>query len=302
MKSKPSKLSFSNLSTLSPLDLTTSNEATTVAITATAKDEERVTEAILAIMVETMATRTIVEKAAKTTKIGADIPTTRISLANYTDGDTVPTNALYSESELENPELSSSSSPHPSTSQKPAKPFYCSPNHLWHLRFAHASTTTLRKIPYIRSSHDSTRCVVCIRAKQSRKPFHAAVSDVSRKLERIHSDICGPFPASKGLTKLLLTFLDEYTHWCWVATIDDKSSATVLREFQRLIKQIKTETKLKIKYLRTDGGGEYLRELKPILAEMGIQHEPTASYSPQSNGKAERLNRTLKTFARAMLY
>ena len=35
---------------------------------------------------------------------------------------------------------------------------------------------------------------------------------------------------------------------------------------------------------------------------MGIQHEPTAPYSPQSNGKAERLNRTLKTFARAMLY
>jgi len=35
---------------------------------------------------------------------------------------------------------------------------------------------------------------------------------------------------------------------------------------------------------------------------MRIQHEPTAPYSPQSNGKAERLNRTLKTFTRAMLY
>ena len=35
---------------------------------------------------------------------------------------------------------------------------------------------------------------------------------------------------------------------------------------------------------------------------MGIQHEPTAPYSPQSNGKAERLNYTLKTFVRAMLY
>jgi transposase InsO family protein len=104
------------------------------------------------------------------------------------------------------------------------------------------------------------------------------------------------------LTKLLLTFLDEYSHWCWIATIDDKSSATVNREFRRLIKQIETETELKIKYLRTDGGGEYERDLKPILEEMGIQHEPTAPYSPQSNGKAERLNRTLKTFARAMLY
>jgi hypothetical protein len=35
-----------------------------------------------------------------------------------------------------------------------AKPLYCSPNQLWHLRFDHASTTTLRKLPYIKSSHD----------------------------------------------------------------------------------------------------------------------------------------------------
>ena len=98
------------------------------------------------------------------------------------------------------------------------------------------------------------------------------------------------------MTKLLLTFLDEYSHWCWIATIDDKSSATVNREFRKLIKHIETETELKIKYLRTDGGGEYERDLKPVLEEMGIQYEPTAPYSPQSNGKAERLNRTLETF------
>jgi len=35
---------------------------------------------------------------------------------------------------------------------------------------------------------------------------------------------------------------------------------------------------------------------------MGIQHESTAPYSPQSNGKVECLNRTLKTFTCAMLY
>jgi transposase InsO family protein len=198
------------------------------------------------------------------------------------------------------PPPSSSSSP---AIASPVKPLYCSPSHLWHLRFGHASTTTLHKLRYIKSSHDSTRCVVCIRAKQRRKPFHPSETKVSHKLERIHSDICGPFPTSKGFTKLLLTFLDEYTHWCWITAIDDKSSATVNREFRKLIKQIETETDLKIKYLRTDGGGEYERDLTPlVLEEMGIQHEPTAPFSPQSNGKAERLNRTLETFPRAMLY
>ena len=104
------------------------------------------------------------------------------------------------------------SSPLPTTSLQPVKPIYCSPNQPWHLRFGHASTTTLRKLLYIKSSHDSTQYVFCIRAKQTRKPFHPSDSKVSRKLERIHPDICEPFPTFKGLTNLLLTFLDEYSH------------------------------------------------------------------------------------------
>ena len=35
---------------------------------------------------------------------------------------------------------------------------------------------------------------------------------------------------------------------------------------------------------------------------MGIKHEPTSPHSPQSNGKAERLNRTLNEHVRAMLF
>jgi hypothetical protein len=83
----------------------------------------------------------------------------------------------------QNPSPSPFSSPFPTTSPQPVKPLYCSPNQLWHLRFGHASTTTLRKLPYIKSSHDSTRCIVCIRAKQTRKPFHSSESKVSRILE-----------------------------------------------------------------------------------------------------------------------
>ena len=77
----------------------------------------------------------------------------------------------------------SSSSPLSTTSHCPVKPLYCSPNQLWHLHFGHASTTTLCKLPYIKSSHDLTRCVVCIRAKQARKLFLPFASEVSRKLE-----------------------------------------------------------------------------------------------------------------------
>ena len=210
---------------------------------------------------------------------------------------------------ISEPELARGQTPTPSPllrsrSKTPLNinPLYCTPNELWHLRFGHASTTRLRRLRYIKSNHDSTHCVICIRAKQTRKPHTPVNSKVTRKLERVHSDICGPFPTSKGTSKYILTFLDEYTHWCWVATIEDKSSDTVNREFQKLVTQIQTETDLKIKYLRTDGGGEYQRNLTPTLDKLGVKHEPTSPHSPQSNGKAERLNRTLKEFGRAMLY
>ena len=121
----------------------------------------------------------------------------------------------------------------PSSSNSPSiQPLQCNPQNLWHLRFAHASSTMLRKHLYIKSNHDSTHCTIYIRAKQTRKPFHRSESKVTRKLERLHSDLCGPFPISKGKSVYILTFLDELTHWCWVITIPDKSSATVCREYR----------------------------------------------------------------------
>ena len=53
--------------------------------------------------------------------------------------------------------------------------------------------------------------------------------------------------------------------------------------------------------LRTDNGKEVLsNNFKKWLAKKGILHELTSAYSPESNGKAERLNRTLLDMARTM--
>ena len=55
--------------------------------------------------------------------------------------------------------------------------------------------------------------------------------------------------------------------------------------------------------VRSDRGGEYIASaLQSFLAEKGIQHQKSAPYSPEQNGKAERLNRTLEERTRALLY
>lgn len=55
--------------------------------------------------------------------------------------------------------------------------------------------------------------------------------------------------------------------------------------------------------LRSDNGTEYVnKELEDFLKSKGIiQHQTTARYTPEQNGAAERLNRTLMDRIRAML-
>ncbi|CAI7869719.1 unnamed protein product, partial [Closterium sp. NIES-54] len=54
--------------------------------------------------------------------------------------------------------------------------------------------------------------------------------------------------------------------------------------------------------IRTDRGGEFLgAEMTAWLKKQGIQRELTTAYTPQSNGVAERANRTILETARALL-
>ncbi|KAH0720560.1 hypothetical protein KY284_005590 [Solanum tuberosum] len=54
------------------------------------------------------------------------------------------------------------------------------------------------------------------------------------------------------------------------------------------------ETGRKLKRLRTDNGGEYTsREFEEYCSNHGIRHEKTVPGTPQHNGVAERMNRTM---------
>ncbi|KIN98729.1 hypothetical protein M404DRAFT_31056 [Pisolithus tinctorius Marx 270] len=62
------------------------------------------------------------------------------------------------------------------------------------------------------------------------------------------------------------------------------------------------ETGEKANYFRSDRGGEYgSDEFKAYLKSKGVHHEKTNAYTPQENGVAERMNRTLVESARVML-
>ncbi|RVW24170.1 Retrovirus-related Pol polyprotein from transposon TNT 1-94 [Vitis vinifera] len=64
---------------------------------------------------------------------------------------------------------------------------------------------------------------------------------------------------------------------------------------------VETETGLKVKSLRSDNGGEYIDGgFSEYCAAQGIRMEKTFLGTPQQNGVAERMNRTLNERARSM--
>ena len=64
---------------------------------------------------------------------------------------------------------------------------------------------------------------------------------------------------------------------------------------------VETETGLKVKYLRSDNGGKYIDgEFSEYCATQGIRMEKIIPGTPQQNGVAERMKRTLNERARSM--
>eukprot|EP00171_Calliarthron_tuberculosum_P012272 IDg12272t1 len=117
-------------------------------------------------------------------------------------------------------------------------------------------------------SHSKTtlpKCAGCVMGKMPRTAFPKAMQNRATEiLDLVHSDIAGPLPvSSKGGAR---------------------------------------RTGEKIKILRSDGGGEYTSNaFKTHLERYSIHQQFTVAHTPQQNGVAERMNRTLKDLVRAML-
>jgi len=79
--------------------------------------------------------------------------------------------------------------------------------------------------------------------------------------------------------------------------LPNKKSVTVLNAFKEYQAWAERQAGHQSKALRTDRGTEYMGDMISYAKSIGIDHQPTAAYSPQSNGVAERCNRTLLDMA-----
>ena len=134
-----------------------------------------------------------------------------------------------------------------------------------------------------------------------RKPF-PVIEKIrsSHKQQLEHGDVCGPVQTeSFGGAKYFVTFTNDYSRCCAVYVIKQKSE--VLEKFKDFEAAATSEARRSIGTLRTDNSEYLSREFEDYLKGKGIKHELTLPYSPQQNGVAEHMNKTLVKSPRTMI-
>ncbi|KAH9722760.1 Integrase catalytic domain-containing protein [Citrus sinensis] len=143
---------------------------------------------------------------------------------------------------------------------------------LWHFRLGHVSESGLKELEKhgaLGGDKISTVgfCEECVLGKSSRTRFKTAVHNTKGTLDYIHSDLWGPAQIeSLGGACYFLSMIDDFSRM----------------------------TNRKVRRVRTDNGLEFCnKQFDDLCEKSGIQRHKTVRHTPQQNGLAERINRTL---------
>lgn len=186
----------------------------------------------------------------------------------------------------------------------------CDSSELWHRRLGHINSQDLNKMKHCvnglmlkgSATIDKSNCIICCEGKQTRLPFSTTGTRSKRLLEIIHGDVCGPMEVmSIGGSKYFLLLVDDFSRMSFVYFI--KSKSDVFQFFKQFKTSVEKQLGRKIKMFRSDQGGEFCgNQFESFLRDEGIIHQKTNAYTPEQNGLAERLNRTLVEKARCLLF
>ena len=179
---------------------------------------------------------------------------------------------------------------------------------MWHIRFGHQNAESLKNMSkndlvygLEKVNGEISQCDTCIKAKMTRAEFKSCPRSTTEPLQLIHMDLWeNTAGLSFGGAKYLLTIVDDFSRYAHVYALKKKSEC--FDYFRRFKAQAENEMNRKIKAVRSDNGLEFCsKEFEDCLINMGIRMERTNAYSPEMNGVAERLNRTMAEGVRSLM-
>ncbi|KAJ9542569.1 hypothetical protein OSB04_029075 [Centaurea solstitialis] len=178
--------------------------------------------------------------------------------------------------------------------------------YLWHCRLGHINKKRIELLlkggflgNFDYKPFDN--CESCLSGKMTKQPFNSENERATDLLEIIHTDVCGPFShVARGGYRYFITFTDDFSRYGYVYLMRHKSET--FEKFKEYQNEVQNLLEKRIKFLRSDRGGEYLSdEFDNHLMECGIVSQLTPPYTPQMNGVSERRNRTLLDMVRTMM-
>jgi hypothetical protein len=178
----------------------------------------------------------------------------------------------------------------------------------WHNRLGHPSIEPVKRMSKLGAvkglgqihNDKASSCEVCVAAKQQRVSHPRSDSRAARVCELIHTDLMCPKEEGVELasSSYVLTVMDDYSRYAEVVVIPSKSDASTT--FRNIAARMEKQSGQLIQKIRFERGTEFY-QLKEWMAENGIVPQPVPAYTPEANGRAERLNRTLIERVRALL-
>jgi transposase InsO family protein len=138
-------------------------------------------------------------------------------------------------------------------------------------------------------------CEPCALGKMRRVPHLPRPAQKIGVLSHMHADLCQLGPGC-----YLSTFIDEATRYALIGVQRTKSDTAA--NVRRWVAWSETQTEQHVQRVRHDRGGEYMNSsLQRFYSGQGIETEPTAGYTPEENGIAERQKLTLLNMILPML-
>ncbi|KAG2858894.1 hypothetical protein PC129_g7246 [Phytophthora cactorum] len=180
----------------------------------------------------------------------------------------------------------------------------------FHKRLGHLSYDAVERLAQDPSSgieitdHRRVNCLTCAQGKQSKnrqsKKDTGKHSPIDRVGGLICSDLKGPMtPKDRLGNRYMVDFVDHKSNYCRVFLARIKDAAA--KQFEHFLVYFEKRFDCKTHVLRTDSGGEY-ENIDLFCKSTGVARQKSEARNQASNGKAERMHRTIINMARCMVF
>ena len=171
----------------------------------------------------------------------------------------------------------------------------------------HSGYHSILRLPNIVDGIDMKRpdpreiCSNCIKDSKQKKPSFEPISQPTIYPEYLHCDLGGLYLTTRKDNRYYPGIRDGAIGACYVKPI--RTTGQVFDIFLKFIHQAECQSRKRLKHLHIDFKRKFANQaFEEYTSKEGVKCKPSALYTPDQNGKAERHNYTLMSLICSILF